>query len=186
MGLRFDKSIDQEIEAFFASKNLDTVAQSPYIGFIRAVELLEKEGDGPAPANGNDAGSPGPAGSERLSSSGSSVNQPEPLTQDLLADAVTCESPNYLSNAESTNSLGPVTDLASPLDPFSIHPIMDLLMGNYYLSFTNESLSMAFFYYFEFFFYIWVRAAFPRYRYDQLMGLSDDPKLKDYKKARAA
>nr|ABA99229.1 Cytochrome c biosynthesis ccmC-like mitochondrial protein, putative [Oryza sativa Japonica Group] len=143
MGLRFDKSIEQEIEDFFASKNLDTVAQSPYIGLIRAVELLEKEGDGPAPANGNDAGSPGPAGSERLSSSGSSVNQPEPLTQDLLADAVTYESPNYLSDAESTNSLGPVTDLASPLDPFSIHPIMDLLMGNYYLAFTNESLSMA-------------------------------------------
>nr|YP_003433860.1 hypothetical protein OrrupM_p23 [Oryza rufipogon]YP_514641.1 hypothetical protein OrsaiPp12 [Oryza sativa Indica Group]AAZ99312.1 hypothetical protein [Oryza sativa Japonica Group]QBE89891.1 hypothetical protein [Oryza sativa]AAZ99258.1 hypothetical protein [Oryza sativa Indica Group]AAZ99365.1 hypothetical protein [Oryza sativa Japonica Group]AER13012.1 hypothetical protein [Oryza sativa Indica Group] len=183
MGLRFDKSIEQEIEDFFASKNLDTVAQSPYIGLIRAVELLEKEGDGPAPANGNDAGSPGPAGSERLSSSGSSVNQPEPLTQDLLADAVTYESPNYLSDAESTNSLGPVTDLASPLDPFSIHPIMDLLMGNYYLAFTNESLSMAVTVVFlllrVYFLYIWVRAAFPRYRYDQLMGLSDDPKLKD-------
>ena len=52
--------LDQEIAAFFAGANLDTVAQSPYIGLIRAVDLLEKEGDGPAPANGNDAGSPGP------------------------------------------------------------------------------------------------------------------------------
>ena len=63
-------------------------------------------------------------------------------------------------------------------------------MGNYYLAFTNESLSMAVTVVFlllrVYFLYIWVRAAFPRYRYDQLMGLSDDPKLKDSKKARAA
>jgi hypothetical protein len=30
----------------------------------------------------------------------------------------------------------------SPLDQFSIHPIMDLHMGNYYLLFPNPSLSM--------------------------------------------
>lgn len=30
----------------------------------------------------------------------------------------------------------------SPLDIFSIHPILDLHIGNYYLSFTNPSLSM--------------------------------------------
>jgi hypothetical protein len=54
----FDKStntyytcpeLDQEIDDFFANTNPDTVAQSPYIGLIRAVDLLE--GDGPAPAN---------------------------------------------------------------------------------------------------------------------------------------
>jgi len=31
---------------------------------------------------------------------------------------------------------------SSPLDQFSIHPILDLHMGNYYFSFTNPSLSM--------------------------------------------
>jgi F-type H+-transporting ATPase subunit a len=37
---------------------------------------------------------------------------------------------------------GPVIDLSSPLDQFSIHPIMDLHIGNYDFSFTNPSLSM--------------------------------------------
>lgn len=37
---------------------------------------------------------------------------------------------------------GPVIDSSSPLDQFSIHPILDLHMGNYYFSFTNPSLSM--------------------------------------------
>jgi len=32
--------------------------------------------------------------------------------------------------------------IESPLDQFSIHPILDLHMGNYYFSFTNPSLSM--------------------------------------------
>nr|YP_740424.1 ATPase subunit 6 [Zea luxurians] len=35
---------------------------------------------------------------------------------------------------------GPVTE--SPLDQFSIHPILDLNIGKYYVSFTNLSLSM--------------------------------------------
>lgn len=32
--------------------------------------------------------------------------------------------------------------LENPLDQFSIHPIIDLFIGNYYFSFTNPSLSM--------------------------------------------
>lgn len=39
-----------------------------------------------------------------------------------------------MTNGSSTSS--------SPLDQFSIHPILDLHMGNYYFSFTNPSLSM--------------------------------------------
>lgn len=36
----------------------------------------------------------------------------------------------------------PVVESSSPLDQFSIHPIMDLHIGNYDFSFTNSSLSM--------------------------------------------
>jgi F-type H+-transporting ATPase subunit a len=77
--------------------------------------------------DGYEWGGPGQADIVRPSSSGScpSVNQPGPLTQDFLSDA------------GSTNYLAP-----SPLDQFSIHPILDLHMGNYYFSFTNPSLSM--------------------------------------------
>ena len=39
-----------------------------------------------------------------------------------------------MTNGSSTAS--------SPLDQFSIHPILDLNMGNYYFSFTNPALSM--------------------------------------------
>lgn len=77
--------------------------------------------------DGYEWGGPGQADIVRPSSSGScpSVNQPGPLTQDFLSDA------------GSTNYLAP-----SPLDQFSIHPILDLHMGNYYFSFTNSSLFM--------------------------------------------
>jgi F-type H+-transporting ATPase subunit a len=45
---------------------------------------------------------------------------------------------NTMINAGLPGVGGP----ASPLDQFSIHPIMDLHMGNFYFSFTNPSLSM--------------------------------------------
>ena len=39
-------------------------------------------------------------------------------------------------------NMNPSPVVESPLDQFSIHPIMDLHIGNYYFSFTNPSLSM--------------------------------------------
>ena len=74
MGFWFDKSIEQEIEDFFVSKNLDIVVQSLYIGFICVVEFLEKEGDGFVLVNGNDVGSLGLVGSERFFLLGLLVN----------------------------------------------------------------------------------------------------------------
>ena len=48
------------------------------------------------------------------------------------------ENANLAENLAATH----LTDAESPLDQFSIHPILDLHMGNYYFSFTNPSLSM--------------------------------------------
>ena len=80
-------------------------------------------GDVPAPVNGNDAGSPASSLTHEAGSPDSS------LTHDYY----------FLSDAESSN-LNPMAP--SPLDQFSIHPILDLHIGNYYFSFTNPSLSM--------------------------------------------
>jgi F-type H+-transporting ATPase subunit a len=59
------------------------------------------------------------------------------------ADSV--QSANSASNLQledtGTSALNNAA-LESPLDQFSIHPIMDLHIGNYYFSFTNPSLSM--------------------------------------------
>ncbi|XP_066314868.1 ATP synthase subunit a-like [Miscanthus floridulus] len=44
------------------------------------------------------------------------------------------------ANGDFAGGTGPVIE--SPLDQFSIHPILDLNIGNFYLSFTNLSLSM--------------------------------------------
>lgn len=71
---------------------------------------------------------------------GEIVNIPEPLTPDFGADAVTYETLNYLSDAESSNSS--YLEAVNPLEQFSIHPILDLHIGNFYFSFTNLSLSM--------------------------------------------
>ena len=57
---------------------------------------------------------------------GEIVNIPEPLTPDFGADAVTYETLNYLSDAESSNSN--YIEALNPLDQFSIHPILSLSM----------------------------------------------------------
>ncbi|GJN41295.1 hypothetical protein PR202_gn00646 [Eleusine coracana subsp. coracana] len=51
-----------------------------------------------------------------------------------LLDGAVWSNGEIVNNGSSTAS--------SPLDQFSIHPILDLHMGNYYFSFTNPSLSM--------------------------------------------
>jgi hypothetical protein len=84
----FDKStntyytcpeLDQEIDDFFANTNPDTVAQSPYIGLIRAVDLLE--GDGPAPANDAPRPSEAPQATDLVAGSPSEA----PQATDLVA-----------------------------------------------------------------------------------------------------
>lgn len=118
-----------EIDAFFGP--VEREARNRYDSMRNNIELL----DGAAWS------SSGSSGSEGLSSSGSCSpgNQPEPLTQ--VAETYDF----YLSDAESsTRTIADemTIDISSPLDQFSIHPILDLHMGNYYLSFTNPSLSM--------------------------------------------
>jgi len=71
--------IGQEMAAFFAEANLDTVAQSPYIGLIRAVDLLE--GDGPAPANDAPRPSEAPQATDLVAGSPSEA----PQATDLVA-----------------------------------------------------------------------------------------------------
>nr|QFO90912.1 hypothetical protein [Cynodon dactylon x Cynodon transvaalensis] len=91
----------QEIKAFFRDNLKDTVAQSRYAGLIRDVELLEGEG------------SPGP------------VDAP----QSVLDFAGLPVEAGPANDAGLPGVGGPAIDLASPLDPFSIHPIIPLALG---------------------------------------------------------
>nr|YP_010131854.1 ATPase subunit 6 [Chrysopogon zizanioides]QPZ94374.1 ATPase subunit 6 [Chrysopogon zizanioides] len=132
--------LDLEIGAYFGGipDLLDNVASSPYINFIREVEQLEEETSIPIPRDPSllkDI-------IDKMEKKGliHITTIPEPLTPDFWADAVTYESLNYLSDAESSNLN--YLEAQSPLDQFSIHPILDLNIGNFFFSFTNLSLSM--------------------------------------------
>jgi hypothetical protein len=107
-----ERLISEEIEAFFANANLDTVAQSPYIGLIRAIERLEEGSQ----ANGNGdlareasgiTGQPGPA-------------NPVGAPQVAPATPVPTNAPaiDVPTNAPAIDHFA-----ASPLEPFSIHPL---------------------------------------------------------------
>ena len=60
---------------FFTNTNMDTVAQSPYIGLIRAVHILENEGDGPAPATDAPRPSEAPQATDLVAGSPSKAPQ---------------------------------------------------------------------------------------------------------------
>ena len=96
-------ALDQEIDAFFRNNQqaLDTVDRSRYINLIRTVDHLEGEG------------SPGP------------VDAP----QSVLDFAGLPVEAGPANDAGLPGVGGPVIDLTSPLDPFSIHPIIPLALG---------------------------------------------------------
>ena len=72
------------------------------------------------------------AASERVHGESNSIEFLRGQLQDLVAHGRESEA----------FRIGVPNLVESPLDQFSIHPIMDLHIGNYYFSFTNPSLSM--------------------------------------------
>lgn len=98
--------LNQEIEDFLKSfETNNPSASSPFINFCRAVDHLEGEG------------SPGP------------VDAP----QSVLDFAGLPVEAGPANDAGLPGVGGPVIDLASPLDPFSIHPIIPLALALVFL-----------------------------------------------------
>jgi len=66
-----------------------------------------------------------------------------------ISDEINQQVTSFFDNSFANNPPQPVEGgadnfggLMSPLDQFAIHPIIDFHIGNFYISFTNQSLSM--------------------------------------------
>ncbi|RCV06149.1 hypothetical protein SETIT_1G140400v2 [Setaria italica] len=97
--------IGQEMAAFFAEANLDTVAQSPYIGLIRAIDHLEEV----SLANGGQGG-------EQAAGSTGEAGPANPV--DAPQVAIHHDAPRPFETPQAMDHFA-----GSPLDPFAIHPL---------------------------------------------------------------
>ncbi|RLM65176.1 ATP synthase subunit, putative [Panicum miliaceum] len=84
------------------------------------------------------------AAAERVHGESDNIEFMRGQLQDLLDNGIESEAFKYgvVDLANEVENFAAMNLVESPLDQFSIHPILDLHMGNYYFSFTNPSLSM--------------------------------------------